>query len=79
MWPRALSHMLALALDRLLVVQQVQKSRRLTPSSIIPSGKPVVLSLEPDIDLSALLILRAALWSRRRQAVPGSLFLRPGN
>lgn len=53
-WPRTLTHMLAFALDRLLVEQQVLKSPRLTPSSITPSGKLLAPSLELDLDLLAL-------------------------
>ncbi|XP_073741836.1 protein ripply1 isoform X2 [Callorhinus ursinus] len=52
--------------ERLLVGQQGLKSRRLTLSSITPSGKPVAPSLEPDVGPSALPVLRTALWSRRR-------------
>ena len=53
-WPRTLTHMLAFALDRLLVGQQVPKSPRLTPSSITLSGKLLAPSSELDVDPLAL-------------------------
>ena len=53
-WPCTLSHMLAFALDRLPLGQQVPRSPRLTLSSITLSGKLLAPGSELDIDPFAL-------------------------